>query len=73
MGSVLSLIQYILLSFATRSQVSAVAKSRFFLAEVYFNILAYIPWFVVVVLMLKILLKYAKPQSDDLDDEEQRI
>ena len=73
MGTVLSLIQYILECFATRSQVSPIAKSRFLLAEVYFNILAYIPWFIVVVLMLKIFLKYAKPQSDDLDDEEQRI
>ena len=40
---------------------------------VYINIVAYLPWFIVVVLMLKIFLKYAKPSKDEMDDDEQRI
>ena len=73
LGTLLSLIRYILLTFAKFSHVSGATKTKLALAEVYFNMFAYVPWFIVIVLMLKIFLKYAKPQSDDLDDEEKLI
>ena len=39
----------------------------------YISIVAYFPWFIVIVLMLRIFLKYAKPSKDELDDDEERI
>ena len=39
----------------------------------YISIVAYFPWFIVIVLMLRIFLKYAKPSKDELNDDEERI
>ena len=59
LGTVLFLIAFILESL--KEFVGDTAKARLELAQIYFSIVGYIPWFIVVVLMLKIFLKYAKP------------